>query len=84
MSSKKRRIRDRINDYCNVVAIITEIVGITVVSYGNYLEKLYCQDVHAMWISLGALVLLSGAFIQKKLPWAYTRFGMKRRKDNKE
>lgn len=73
MNGALNRILTRLNRFCNWIAVIVEIVAIIVVSYGNYLEKLYCQDSYTWIITLGALIAMSGGFIQKKLPWACTQ-----------
>lgn len=60
---------------CGFISVFIEIFGIILVSRGSYLEALYCQDIYAWWITTGALLFACGSFIQKKLPWAYTRLG---------
>lgn len=58
---------------CGIISILIEIIGIILVSKGSYLESLYCRDIYAWWITTGALLFACGSFVQKKLPWAYTR-----------
>lgn len=60
---------------CGIVSVLIEIIGIILISRGSYLESLYCKDIYAWWITTGALLFACGSFVQKKLPWAYTRFG---------
>lgn len=60
---------------CSLISCLVEVFGIILVSRGSYLESLYCKDIYAWWITTGALVFACGNFIQKKLPWAYTRIG---------
>lgn len=77
-SKSSRNSSSRVHFICNLTAMVVEIVGIVVVCRGNYLERLYCQDIYAHWISLGAIIFAAGNLIQKKLPWAHTRFGRKK------
>lgn len=54
----------------NVVSIIIEVIGLTVMGVGTYLEYLYKADFYIVLITSGALIFSLGSALVKKFPWA--------------
>lgn len=78
---KKGNLNKKVKFLCNLTAFVLELIAIFLVSKGAQLEIIYSEEIYLWMITMGGLLLGIAAFFQQKLPWAYTRFGKEKKKE---
>ena len=72
---------EQVKILCNVAAFALELIAIFVVNEAAQLELMYCESLYLYMITMGSLLFGVAGFFQKKLPWAYTRFGSNKKEE---